>query len=401
MPEIEEIRGGITAVPGIKAGGINCGIKAAQLDLALIYSDPAASCAGMMTTNRVKAACLVINRRVFRRGIARAIIANSGNANALNGRQGLADAREMASLTAASLGIEPESVIVASTGIIGERLPMEKVREGIPRLVKVLRKGGREAALAIMTTDTRKKEFAIRYRLGKRCITIGGMAKGSGMIHPQMATMLAFIATDASILPGPLKRLLKTSVDKSFNMISVDGDMSTNDLVVLLANGMNTGFRIEEGGGLYRGFQEALDYVTFHLAEMIVKDGEGATRLIRIRVKGARRSIEARGVAEAVATSNLVKSAVYGGDPNIGRVMAAIGRAGFNIGPERIDLYLDKVLVVQNGERIDFDRARAERALAGKEVVIGIDLKRGREMAEFLTCDLSPRYVEINAHYRT
>lgn len=401
MPKIEEVEGGITAVPGIKASGINCGIKATQLDLALIYSEVEASCACMMSTNRIKAAPLIINRRVIRRGVAQAIIVNSGNANVLNGRQGLLDAKEMALLTATNLGIPTESVIVASTGIIGERLPMEKIRDGIPRLVKELRDdGGEDAAIAIMTTDTRKKEFAIRYHFGRKYITIGGMAKGSGMIHPKMATMLAFIATDLYILPGLLKRLLKASVDKSFNMISVDGDTSTNDLVVLLANGINTDLYIKEEGRLYYGFKEAVDYVCSRLAEMIIKDGEGATRLIRIIVKGGKTHTEAKRVAEAVATSNLVKSSIYGGDPNIGRVMAAIGRVA-SINQDKIDLYLNGLRVVRNGVRIEFDRIKARDLLTSKEVRLSIFLNKGEEMAEFLTCDLSPRYIEINAHYRT
>lgn len=403
MPKIEEIHGGITAVPGIKAGGINCGIKLDSLDLALVYSTRPAACAGVMTTNRVKAAPLLVDRQRFRKGLAQAIIINSGNANTLNGPQGLADAKAMASLTAAGLGIAPESVIVASTGIIGESLPMKKIRQGIPRLVKALRaNGGSQAARAIMTTDTTKKEIAVRYHFGRKSITIGGMAKGSGMIHPQMATMLAFIATDAIVSPKLLRRLLRSSVDRSFNMISVDGDMSTNDLVVLLANGMKKDFCIEnEQERLYRGFQEALDYVTSRLAEMIVKDGEGATKLTRIRVKGARDLREARGVARTISTSNLIKCAVHGGDPNIGRIATAIGYAGYPIDPNKIDIYLGPLKVVRNGRRIDFDKAEAEGTLQKREVIILIDLKRGREAAEALTCDLSPKYIEINAHYRT
>lgn len=403
MPKIEEIPGAITAVPGMKAGGINCGIKADRRDLALIYSTVVASCAGVMTTNRVKAAPLLINQKIFRKGKARAIIVNSGNANVLNGKQGLADAEEMAALAAANLGIPSKLVVVASTGVIGEPLPMGKIRRGIPRLTKTIRKdGGSEAARAIMTTDTVKKELAVRYHFGNKSITIGGMAKGSGMIHPRMATMLAFIATDAAISPMPLKKLLKNSADQSFNTISVDGDMSTNDMVVLLANGMNGKFRIDkEGERLYRGFQEALNYVTSQLAEMIVKDGEGATRLIRVRVKGAKTSGEARGVAEAVANSNLVKCAVHGGDPNVGRIIAAVGYAGYPIDPVRIDVYLDQFKVIRNGERINFDKAKAKRAFRGKEVIIAVDLKRGKGKTELITCDLSPKYVKINAHYRT
>ncbi|HAV42924.1 TPA: ornithine acetyltransferase [bacterium] len=402
-PKIEEIPGGITAVPGIKAGGINCGIKSGRLDLALVYSVIPASCAGVMTTNKIKSASLSLDRKRFRKGVAQAIIINSGNANALTGLQGLADATEMATLTAVNLGIDPESVIVASTGTIGNPLPMEKIRRGIPKLVRLLGdKDGSEAAQAIMTTDTVKKEFALRYHLRRKSFTIGGMAKGSGMIHPQMATMLAFIATDATIPARILRKLLKRSVDCSFNMISVDRDTSTNDLVVLLANGMNKDFYVDDEKSMsYQGLQEALDYTTSRLAEMIIRDGEGATRLIRIRVKGARTSQEARGIARTISTSNLVKCAIYGGDPNIGRIMVAIGYSGHTIDPEKIDLCLNDLKVVQRGMKINFDRNRARRILQGKEIIIGVDLKQGKETAEALTCDLSPRYVEINAHYCT
>jgi glutamate N-acetyltransferase/amino-acid N-acetyltransferase len=401
MHKIEEIEGGITAVPGVKAAGINCGIKGEGLDLALVYSTRLASCAGAMTKNRVKAAPLFLNAKRFKKGIAQAIVINSGNANALNGKRGLLDADEMASITAECLGIDKNLVIVASTGIIGRPLPMEKLKDGIPRVVASLSEdGGGNAAKAIMTTDTVKKEFAIRYQCDKATVTIGGMAKGSGMIHPRLATMLAFIATDASISPAPLRRLLREAVEESFNTILVDGDTSTNDLVVLLANGENQDFCIkEEKGKFYRGFREALEYLMLALAKMIVRDGEGATKFIKIRIKGAKSHREAKGIAKAVASSNLVKCAFYGEDPNVGRIMAAVGCAGYPIDQEGVDVYLGRMMVIRGGEMTTFDRSRASRIMAKREVEVTIDLNRGESEATVFTCDLSPEYVRINASY--
>lgn len=403
MKGIEEIKGGITAVPGMMAAGINCGIKKHSLDLALIYSTRPASCAGVMTKNRVKAAPLILNRERFRKGVAQAIIINSGNANALNGKEGILDADEMASITANCLGIRKDLVIVASTGIIGRPLPMEKLRTGIPRLVNSLsRDGGEDAAMAIMTTDKVKKEFAIRYHHGGSTITIGGIAKGAGMIHPRLGTMLAFIATDASIQVAPLRTILKDATERSFNMISVDGDTSPNDLVVLLANGDNKGFRIEkEGNDLYNGFKEALGYLMLNLAKMIVMDGEGGTRFIKIRVKGAKTHREAKGVGKAVASSNLVKCAFYGADPNIGRIMVAIGYSGYPINPESVDIYLGGTKVLNNGKMLCFNLSKAREIMRQREVEVTVDLKRGMEEAVVFTCDLSPEYVRVNAHYST
>lgn len=384
----------------METAGINCGIKKNLLDLALIYSRRPATCAGLVTKNRVKAAPLLLNTKRFKKGIAQAIIINSGNANALNGKRGLLDADEVASITAKCLGVPKDFVIVASTGIIGRPLPMDRLREGIPRLVNSLSKeGGEDAAKAIMTTDKVKKEFAIRYHYGELSITIGGMAKGSGMIHPNLATMLAFIATDASIPQALLKNLLKASCENSFNAILVDGDTSTNDLVVLFANGVNRRFHIENEGRLYSGFQKALDYLMFRLAKMVVMDGEGATKLIKVRVKGAKSLKEAKGVAKAVASSNLVKCTFYGADPNMGRIMVATGCAGYRIDPELVDIYLGRLKVIKDGRMLPFDPSKAKRIMMEREVELTIDLKRGGAKVNLFTCDLSPEYVKINARY--
>ena len=307
----------------------------------------------------------------------------------------------MATLTAKALNIKPNLIYVASTGVIGELMPMEKVRNGIAdAALKLSKEGGRDAAEAIMTTDTFLKERAVQINIGSKAVTIGGIAKGSGMIYPNMATMLSFIATDAKIASGDLKSALKTAVDKSFNMTTVDGDMSTSDMVICLANGVS-GVSITKGKSL-QAFQEASTYVCTELAKMIVKDGEGATKFVEIRVKGAKTFNDAKKIGMAIANSNLVKTALFASDANWGRIMAAIGYSGVKVNADKIDLFCNNVKMVGNGVGLGIDAEReATEVLKQKEFAITVDLHIGKAEATVWTCDFSYDYVRINAAYRT
>lgn len=398
---IRRIKGGITATKGFRAAGISCGIKEEELDLALIFSDIEAVAAAVFTANKVKAAPVLISQGHISDGRIQAIIANSGIANCCTGRQGMKDAAAMAERTADGLKISKESVLVASTGKIGQMLPMEKVEEGIEKaVVNLSRSGGGNAARAIMTTDTRPKEAALEVELFGRKVTLGGMAKGAGMIHPQMATMLAFITTDALISPLLLKKALLQSVEQSFNMITIDGDMSTNDMTAILANGL-TGEEIVFGSREFDLFQAALDELTIDLAKQIPADGEGATKLLEIKVKGAPTEETARQFARGVARSNLVKAAFYGGDPNVGRIIAALGQTGEEIDSDKTQIYFEDQPVFRNGCPSSFDQAKIGAIMKQKEIKVGIDLNLGQAEATAWGCDLSPEYVQINAHYRT
>lgn len=394
--------GGITSPKGFLASGIYAGIKRTErLDLSVIYSERDAAAAGVFTTNKVKAPPLHVTEQHIKKGIARALVVNSGNANACTGKKGMADAEEMAMLTAEALSIEKGRVYVSSTGVIGEPLPMEKIRPAIYTAVESLsREGGNNAAAAIMTTDTFAKKIAVRGRLGNTMVTVGGIAKGSGMIHPKMATMLAFITTDALIDKRTLSGVFKRSVEKSFNKITVDGDTSTNDMAICLANGMAQN-SVLEGKGL-DGFQKMLDYVCCALARMIVKDGEGATKLVDIRVKGAKTIADAEKVGFSVANSNLVKTALFAGDPNWGRIMAAIGYSGANFTEENISITFDKINFVRKGvgRGKDIEKKVAE-VMHRSEYTITIDLNAGQSEATVLTTDLSYDYVKINVAYRS
>ncbi|MBU1487717.1 bifunctional glutamate N-acetyltransferase/amino-acid acetyltransferase ArgJ [bacterium] len=399
------IKGGITAPRGFKASGISCGIKEEGPDLALIYSDVQAASAALFTTNKVKAAPVLISQQHISDGRIQAIVANSGMANCCTGKQGLKDASLMAEWTANSLGgIPKESVLVASTGKIGSQLPMEKIGPGIKEAAANLsRDGGKDAARAIMTTDTRPKEAALEVELFGRKVTLGGMAKGAGMIHPEMATMLAFITTDALISPPLLKKALLHSVERSFNMITVDGDMSTNDMAAILANGLaaEKGEEITYPSKEFDLFQAALDKLSIDLAKQIPADGEGATKLLEVKVTGALIKEDAGRFARAVAGSNLVKAAFYGCDPNVGRIMAALGQAGEEMEPEEVEIYFGDQLMFRNGCGATFDPAKVASIMEQKEIRIDIDLNLGEAKATAWGCDLSPEYVQINAHYRT
>ncbi|MBF7083444.1 bifunctional glutamate N-acetyltransferase/amino-acid acetyltransferase ArgJ [Desulfallas sp. Bu1-1] len=402
MPKVKQIPGGVTAPRGFTAAGVSAGIKNGKKDVAVIFSDREAAAAGVFTTNRVKAAPVQLTMRHIESGRARAVVVNSGNANACNGPRGLEDARAMAARAGELLGVPAQQVLVGSTGVIGQPLPMDKVLPGIERAVAELsREGCSDAAEAIMTTDTFAKEAAVTLELGGRETVVGGMAKGSGMIHPNMATMLGFITTDAAIAPGWLDKALLQAVERTFNMITVDGDTSTNDMVVALANGA-AGNRVIDGEGPdFTAFCAALEEVCRNLAVAIARDGEGATKLLEVRVRGARTERDARTAARAVAASNLVKSAVFGEDANWGRVLCAVGYSGADFDPDAVDVFIGDEKVAENGAVLPFSEERAARALAGKHVVITIDMKTGDAGATAWGCDLTYDYVRINGSYRT
>jgi glutamate N-acetyltransferase/amino-acid N-acetyltransferase len=377
--------------------------KTNALDLALMVSECDATIAGVFTTNQVVAAPVLWNRRRLRRGKARAILVNSGNANACTGRQGYADAVEMAALTANALGLSTEDVCVGSTGVIGKPLPMDRIRAAVPILVGRLRRdGGEDAARAIMTTDTTLKMAAAVDTIGGRPVTLGGIAKGSGMVHPQMARMLAYLATDAKVPRAMLQRGLRQATEQSFNRIPVDGDTSTNDMVLCLANGLAGNRPLAPGNTDARRFQALLDYVCLELAKAIACDGEGATKFVELVVTGARTSAEALRVANTIATSSLVKTAWFGEDSNWGRIMAAIGRAGVRIVENRIAIAYGEAAVVRRG--VGLGQAAEERAnavLKGRAFTVTADLGLGRGAARVWTTDLTADYITINASYRS
>ena len=398
---LREVSGGVTAPCGFLASGVRCGIKRRGHDLALVYSVAPAVAAGMFTTNRFQAAPVLVTKDRVRQQPVRGVVINSGSANACTGVQGYRDAMRMAALTAEALGLPARAVLVASTGVIGQRLPMDKIAAGVKKAVSALcPEGGEEAARAIMTTDTRPKSVAVEFDLDGRAVRVGGMAKGSGMIAPNMATMLAFITTDATASPRVLHSCLAAAAERSFQRIMVDGDTSTNDTLLLLANRQAEAGQIARGHGLAH-FQAALDHVATHLAREIVRDGEGASRLIEVRVRGASSEREARQIARTIAASPLVKTAIAGGDPNWGRVLAAAGRAGVGFDPEKVDLHLGKVRVVRGGAVCSYDATGAQEAVSGPEVRITLDLNEGEKESVIWTCDLTADYVRINSEYHT
>ena len=392
----------VTAPKGFRAAATAAGIKDEGLDLALLVADWGCSAAAVFTTNRAQAAPVIVSREHLAAGQARAVVVNAGCANAGTGEQGLRDARETAALVAREIGCRPGEVVVASTGVIGVCLPMEKVRSGIAHVVPSLsRDGGAVAARAILTTDTRPKEVVVEFPLDGHRATLGAMAKGSGMIAPNMATLLAFFTTDAALDPRLLHRALREAVGASLNRITVDGDTSTNDMAVVLASGAVPVKAIMEEGRDYDAFRSALTQVARKIAGMIVRDGEGATRVAEVRVEGARVESEADRIARTVAESPLVKTALNGGDPNWGRVLAAVGRAGVDLDMGQVDLFLGDVWVAEGGRARDYDEARARQALAEDPIRIRVRLKEGRASGWMWTCDLSHGYVDINAHYRS
>jgi len=370
-----------------------------KLDLAILASDRPAAVAGIFTTNAFCAAPVVVSREIVASGRARAVIANAGNANACTGEQGLADAREMATLAAGKIDGEASEVIVASTGLIGVLLPMDQIRAGVSD-VEFAADGGSQFARAIITTDTHPKSAGAELEIGGKTVRIGGSAKGAGMIHPNMATLLAFVTTDAAVDPEYLQVALRRAGGDSFNMITVDGDTSTNDTLVVLANGA-AGNSVISGGEDGERFTAALTYVCGELAKAIVSDGEGATRLIRVDVRGAASDEDARAAARSVVRSPLVKSAVYGSDPNWGRVLCAIGYSGAEVDPMAVDLYVGGVQLVKAGAPVPGSREEAEPVMKEKEVNFVADLHVGGSAATAWGCDLTEAYVVENSAYST
>jgi glutamate N-acetyltransferase / amino-acid N-acetyltransferase len=396
------VEGGVTFPAGFSAGAVYAGIKTpgpGKLDLAILASDRPALAAGIFTTNAFCAAPVTVSRRRVARGRARAVIVNAGNANACTGEQGLADANEMADLASRKIDSSPDDVLVASTGLIGVPLPMDLVRQGA-KAIEFTPDGGSRFAQAIITTDTRTKEAAAELDLGGHTVRIGGAAKGAGMIHPNMATLLVFVSTDAAVEPAFLQDAIRRAGADSFNMITVDGDTSTNDTLVVLANGA-AGNPVLSGGEDGERFVAALTYVCGELAKAVVSDGEGATRLIRVEVRGAASDEDARAAARSVVRSPLVKAAVYGSDPNWGRVLCAIGYSGATVDPERVDLFVGDVKLVNAGAPVDGSREAAEPIMREHEVCFLADLHVGAAAATAWGCDLTEAYVVENSAYST
>ncbi|MFN8535790.1 MAG: bifunctional glutamate N-acetyltransferase/amino-acid acetyltransferase ArgJ [Dehalococcoidia bacterium] len=392
--------GSVTSPGGFRAGGLAAGIKASGApDLGILLSDTPAAAAAVFTAHAMPSPSVLLNRDRVADGRARAVVVNSGNANAATGALGLANAREMARLVAGRLGIPEDETLAASTGVIGVQLPMERLREGIP-LVPLSSEGGHDFARAIMTTDTRPKEIAVRLQAGGRTISIGGCAKGAGMIHPNLATMLAFLTTDAPLDPTWLAAALRRVADLTFNMIDVDGDMSTNDTLLVLANGVAGGVEID-GGPDGDAVEAGLRVVAEHLAKEIVRDAEGSTKLIEVRAVGASSPDLARSVARFTAGSLMVKTAVHGNDPNWGRIYGAIGNAGFPIDASTLAIAIGGTPVFRSGAPVEFDAPAAVAYLEGKDVLIEIDLGVGAHSATAWGCNLSEEYVTLNSVYTT
>ncbi len=402
MPK--QANSGITAPKGFAAAGIHCGIKQGkQLDLALLFSENPGPIAGVFTKNTLPAAAVTLGRRHLKKRIGQAMIVNSGNANAFTGAEGVKHAEETAHLVATQLGIPTHSVFVGSTGVIGVPLPMQTLRKGIPLLISQLKKtGARKAAQAIMTTDTRPKSVAIRQTIAGKVVTVGGMAKGSGMIHPNMATMLAYLTTDAVIDARVLQKMLHTIVDQTFNCISIDGDSSTNDTVLCLANGKAGNRAIRSKGDAHAQFQRLLHEACHNLAMEICQDGEGITKVVEIQVIEAASHQAAKHIAQTLATSLLVKTAIFGADPNWGRLIAALGRSGYALNAERIVIAFNEVIIVKNGNGLGKHIERqVQKIMQNPAYTISVSLGMGKGTAKQWTTDLTYDYVKINASYRS
>lgn len=401
------VQGGVCAAKGFLANGIHCGIRKnrTKRDLSLIFSEVPAKAAAVYTTNLVKGAPLTVTKEHIADGVAQAVICNSGNANTCNAN-GIEIAEKMSELTAKELHISPSDVVVASTGVIGQPLDIRPIAEGLPTLAKGLSAGGCDAAAeGIMTTDTVKKEVAVEFEIGGKLCRIGGIAKGSGMIHPNMATMLVFITTDAAISSEMLFKALSFDIANTFNMISIDGDTSTNDMVTVLANGMAGNAEITSEGADFDAFMKALNTVTIHLCRMIVADGEGATKMLECRVSGAASEATAKTVAKSVVCSSLLKAAMFGADANWGRVLCAIGYSGASVDVNRVDVAFKsakgEISVCKNGAGIDFSEETAKEILLEDEIEILVSLGDGEYSATAWGCDLTYDYVKINGDYRT
>lgn len=401
----QDVQAGVTYPEGFMAAGVRCGLKTEGNDLALIVCENAASVAGTFTTNCVQASCVRYSRRIVQTGQARAILCNAGNANTCNGERGDRDNLRMAEWVAYALGISPNEVLTASTGVIGHPLPMEKLEAGIPEAIARLSRSpetDREVAHAIMTTDTRPKNLAVTVESDHwtGLLRIGGACKGAGMIAPNMATMLCFLTTDARIPSSLLQKALSDVAQRTFNRLTIDGDTSTNDMVLLLASGAGP-CRIIKEGPAFEDFREALERVCRHLAREVARDGEGATKLVEVIVRGAPSEEDAAQIAKTIAESPLVKTALYGCDPNWGRIMAAAGRSGVAFDPDRAVLHLGEICVFRNGQGTFFDAGAAHHYLGSPEITLLLDLHGGSSEATVWTCDFSYEYVKINAEYHT
>ncbi len=404
---MEFIKGGVCAAKGFKAGGVHCGIRKnrTKKDLSLIVSEKKAVAVAVYTTNLVKGAPLIVTKEHLKDGYAKAVICNSGNANTCNAN-GIEIAEKTSELLGDALQISPEDVVVASTGVIGQPLDITPIKNGITPLIKALSTDGSfDAAEGIMTTDTKVKEIAVSFTVGGKTCKIGGIAKGSGMIHPNMATMLVFITTDCAISPKMLKKALSTDVKETFNMISIDGDTSTNDMVTVLANGMAENPEITEDGEDFNQFMKALNTVNVYLCRQIAGDGEGATKLIECKVSGADSQNTAKTVAKSVVCSSLTKAAMFGADANWGRVLCAIGYSGAFLDVGKIDVAFKsakgEIAVCKNGAGIPFSEEKAKEILLENEILIDVNLNSGACFSTAWGCDLTYDYVKINGDYRT
>ena len=407
---MEIIKGGVTAAKGYEAASTSAGIKYTdRTDMAMIYSQAPCAAAGTFTTNVVKAAPVRWDQQVIAGGDSvQAVIVNSGIANACTGAEGFGYCRDTAKAAAEALGISESGVLIGSTGVIGKQIPIDKLTAGIKELAEKKNDtiaNGTEAAKAIMTTDTFEKELAVTIEAGGRTVTIGGMAKGSGMIHPNMCTMLAFITTDAVIAKETLQKALSQDIKDTYNMISVDGDTSTNDTVILLANGLAENEEIVEGTEDYQKFTEALHTVNEYLAKKIAGDGEGATALFEVQAVGCESVEQARTLAKSIVCSNLTKTAIAGHDANWGRILCAMGYSGAQFDPERVDLFFEskagKIQIIENGTAVDYSEEEATKILSEPEVTAVADVKMGDKKATAWGCDLTHGYIEINADYRS
>lgn len=406
--KIKYIDGGVTAPKGFLASGIYCGIKQGSVkkDLALIYSEVPAKASGMFTKNKVKGAPIYICKDHLSNKKAQAIIINSGNANTCTGDDGLSKAKKMTALQAKALNLKADDVLVASTGVIGVPLNIDAIKDGIPLLTEKLSKNGnQDAASAIMTTDTFMKELAAEFYIGDTKVTLGTMAKGSGMIEPNMGTMLSFITTDISISPQLLDEALKSTVTITYNRVSVDGDTSTNDSIFILANGQANNPTITEKDENYYTFVNVLKEINIIMAKNIAKDGEGATKLLECQVIGAATEKDAVLFGKSVINSSLVKTAMFGSDANWGRILCALGYANVDFDPEKVDVSFEscagEIEVCKNGSSVAFDEDKAKKVLDQKEIIIKINLSQGESTAYVWGCDLSYEYVKINGDYRS
>ncbi len=407
---MEIIKGGVTAAKGYEASSTAAGIKYQdRTDMAMVYSRVPCVAAGTFTTNVVKAAPVKWDQQVVAGGAkAQAVIVNSGIANACTGAEGFGYCEDTAQAAAEALGISKDGVLIGSTGVIGRQIPIDKLTAGIRVLAKEKNdtlENGTAAAKAIMTTDTCEKELAVTFDAGGKTVTLGGMAKGSGMIHPNMCTMLSFITTDAVISKEALQKALSEDVQDTYNMISVDGDTSTNDTVILLANGLAENPEITEGSGDYESFKEALHTVNEYLAKKIAGDGEGATALFEVRAEGCESVQQAKTLAKSIVCSNLTKTAIAGHDANWGRILCAMGYSGAQFDPEKVDLFFEskagRIQIIENGTAVDYSEAEATKILSEPEVTAIADVKMGDQTAVAWGCDLTHGYIEINADYRS